>query len=249
MLDKLKRSTNLRDLGGVLASDGRRVRRGRIFRSGALTDLAADELAAVQALDIHTIVDLRRNAERSACPTPWQTIGCKNYWSRDYEESDADHRERMQQPDYTAKESRDWMLALFSELPYEHAASYAFLFRAIATGAGPILFHCAVGKDRTGAAAALVLEVAGVGRGDILADYNATGDYDLLGSPHIRGVTMRGDRAQAFAPLLGTDPAYLDVMFETIKCRNGSVENYLGEELGLDPSERSSIRDQLLEAA
>ena len=40
----------------------------------------------------------------------------------------------------------------------------------------PLVFHCAAGKDRTGVLAALVLELAGVDREVIVADYVLTGE-------------------------------------------------------------------------
>jgi hypothetical protein len=38
----------------------------------------------------------------------------------------------------------------------------------------PLVFHCAAGKDRTGLVAALVLDLLGVGRETIVADYALT---------------------------------------------------------------------------
>jgi hypothetical protein len=40
----------------------------------------------------------------------------------------------------------------------------------------PLVFHCAAGKDRTGVLAALVLEILGVAREDIVADYVITAE-------------------------------------------------------------------------
>ncbi|WP_082096141.1 tyrosine-protein phosphatase [Demequina flava] len=48
----------------------------------------------------------------------------------------------------------------------------------------PVLFHCSVGKDRTGVLAALVLSLLGVDRERIVADYCATG-------PHMEAVIAR----------------------------------------------------------
>jgi protein-tyrosine phosphatase len=250
MLDDLIRSINLRDLGGVRTAGGGTMRRGRVFRSAALTDLTGATLDAVRALGIRTIVDLRRNAEREAYPTPWEAMGCADYWYRDYDYSDADHRERMRSPDFTAEDSRASMMSLYTELPYDQAEAYARLFRAIAGGAGPVLFHCAVGKDRTGVAAALILAVAGVERDEIVTDYVATERFDLLGSPHARGWPARSqDRAAAFAPLLGVDTAYLDAMFDAVERRSGTIETYLRDALGLGEEERTALRQQLVEPA
>jgi protein tyrosine/serine phosphatase len=48
--------------------------------------------------------------------------------------------------------------------------------RVIAYEDGGSIVHCAAGKDRTGVVCALALEVAGVTREAIVADYVATGD-------------------------------------------------------------------------
>lgn len=250
MPDDLIRTINLRDLGGVRTAGGETVRRGRVYRSAALTDLAGGPLDAVRALGIRTIVDLRRNTERQACPTPWEAMGCADYWSRDYDYSDADHHARMRKPDFTATDAHAAMLALYAALPYEQAESYTRLFRAIADGEGPVLFHCAVGKDRTGVAAALILTAAGVSREGVLADYVATDDFDLKASPHARGWPEHsGARKVAFAPLLGVDPAYLDAMFDALERQSGTIETYLRDTLGLSEAEREALHAQLVEPA
>lgn len=56
--------------------------------------------------------------------------------------------------------------------------------KAIATGDGPVLVHCAGGKDRTGVTIALVLSLLGVEREAIVRDYVATGEA-------MSGVTAR----------------------------------------------------------
>ena len=248
MTEQLIRTTNLRDLGGAHIAGGGAVRCGTVFRSAALSDLAGAELDEVRALGIRLIVDLRRNGERDVWPTPWQAIGCADYWTRDYDHSDADHLQRMRGSDFTADDSRAAMTALYAELPYDQAEAYARLFHAIAAGEGPVLFHCAVGKDRTGVAAALILEAAGVARADILSDYMATERFDLLGSPHARRWPARSEaRAIAYAPLLGVDPAYLDAMFATLDERSGSIGVYLRDTLGLDEAEQLALHRQLVD--
>ena len=59
---------NLRDLGGWPTRDGGRVRARRLYRSTELHRLAGDDKAAVEALGIRTVFDLRTEAERSANP-------------------------------------------------------------------------------------------------------------------------------------------------------------------------------------
>jgi len=61
---KLERVHNFRDVGGVTTSTGRRVRRGRLYRSSELTHASAADVAALTAAGVATIVDLRTDGER-----------------------------------------------------------------------------------------------------------------------------------------------------------------------------------------
>ncbi|MGH7210785.1 MAG: tyrosine-protein phosphatase, partial [Acetobacteraceae bacterium] len=64
----LEAASNLRDLGGWTTADGRRVRAGRVFRSAALVRLTVADQAAIAALGLRTVCDLRGLAERAAAP-------------------------------------------------------------------------------------------------------------------------------------------------------------------------------------
>jgi protein-tyrosine phosphatase len=50
---------NFRDLGGYETADGRRVKWGRVYRSGELSQLSEDDVAKLGDLGIKTVVDLR----------------------------------------------------------------------------------------------------------------------------------------------------------------------------------------------
>ena len=63
-------SANLRDLGGLATIDGQRVRAGRLFRSGHLSELDRAEAAILGGLGLRTIIDLRRPSEVADFPTP-----------------------------------------------------------------------------------------------------------------------------------------------------------------------------------
>jgi protein-tyrosine phosphatase len=201
----------------------------------------------IRAFGIQTIIDLRHNAEREAHPTPWEALGCSEYWYLDHHDSGADLGSRLRDPALVAESSRAFMLDLYRTLPYVQAAAYTRLFKALAEGEGPVLFHCAVGKDRTGAAAALLLAALGVPYVDIVADYAVTARFDLMASPHLRGARpMSAERLAALTPVLEIDPTYLDAMFDAVKVRSGSVGEYLRDTLQLTEQERQRLQENLL---
>ena len=59
---------NMRDLGGWPTRDGRRVRRGLVYRSTELNALAGADMEAFAALGIRSVYDLRTEVERKAQP-------------------------------------------------------------------------------------------------------------------------------------------------------------------------------------
>ena len=247
--DPLLRSINLRDLGGVRTRDGAEVRRGWVFRSACLSDLSAAETSALRGIGLRTIVDLRRNAERDAHPTPWQGLGVSDYYARDHVDSGADLGLRLRDPELTAEDCRAAMTALYRELPYVQAEAYARLFRALVEGAGPVLFHCAVGKDRTGAAAALILAALEVPHEQIAAEYLATEAFDLTGSaPFRERPPLTPERRALLAPLFGVEAGYIEAMFAAIDARSGSLDDYLRDMLGLDTADRAALRANLIVA-
>lgn len=61
---------NLRDVGGHVTGDGRRVRTGLLYRFEQLGHIAEADRPALDALGLKTIYDLRTAAERAMLPDP-----------------------------------------------------------------------------------------------------------------------------------------------------------------------------------
>ena len=86
---------------------------------------------------------------------------------------------------------------------------------------GPLLFHCAAGKDRTGFAAALVLFSLGVHERLIVNDYLASAQYLTGKFPSSEGI-------------FGVQAKFLRAAVEQIETTHGSVEGYLTRALDVD---------------
>jgi protein tyrosine/serine phosphatase len=92
----------------------------------------------------------------------------------------------------------------------------------------PALFHCAAGKDRTGVLSALLLEVLGVSRPAIAADYAMTSDALVpvlarLARLEPYRTTLKGADAADHAALAETMVAFL----EQLDQRHGGAEAWL----------------------
>ncbi|MCW2691893.1 MAG: protein-tyrosine-phosphatase [Mycobacterium sp.] len=166
---RLTNLPNLRDLGGLPTVDGNRTRPGVVFRSDAPSHLADDEVRAlVDALGLRRAVDLRLDRDVSLGP--------------DYPLADAGV-EHIRLPIGLVASAADApvpdrldMAAAYRTYLDSDAPSLVAALRVLADEGGPVLVHCAAGKDRTGTLLALALEAVGVVRDAVVADYAATGD-------------------------------------------------------------------------
>lgn len=61
-------AANFRDVGGYVTTDGRRVKKGVLYRSDDLSSLTRNDLATLAALGLSRVYDLRSDAERDIKP-------------------------------------------------------------------------------------------------------------------------------------------------------------------------------------
>ena len=224
---------NFRDLGGQAAGAHRRVRRGLVYRSSQLSHLTDADVAAVQALGIVATIDFRSERERTAQPTPELLKMPGDYLSP---KPDTDF---VFDGIFAAADGTEgaWARAFgtfYTLMLDAYAPEFDAMFRAIARGDVPLLIHCSAGKDRTGAASALLLDLLGVDREAIIRDYLRSSEL-LAGDTHFRNM-LSDAKLDLYSELplacrqvmLGTDRVYLEGLFRTIDERFGSVKRYLG---------------------
>jgi len=254
----LQGGRNFRDVGGYATTDGRRVRWGRVYRSGAMTGLTQADRSELSAFGIRTICDFRSPSERRREPTHWDSSGSESlYW--DYEHAGLSLRGLLLEAgELSAAAMRQAMLRLYRRLPLLFAAPYAALFGKLTAGAVPLLFHCAAGKDRTGVAAALILTSLGVPREAVIEDYTLTNsvidlDATLTARPRtniglaIGNVHLSDISREVRAPLLEARAEYLAAAFGQIERDHGSVAGYVAGALGVTEAMLRELRRHLLE--
>ncbi|NKS98780.1 hypothetical protein GS498_20380 [Rhodococcus hoagii] len=127
-------------------------------------------------------------------------------------------------------------------------AGFAQLLTDLANTAGPQVYHCTAGKDRTGWTSALLQSIAGVSGADIMSDYLLTNEYTAA-SMERTYEGIKASRGQAVAdiyrPLLGVDAGYLQAGLDELAAKYGSVQNYLLDGLDLSPVTIAKLRIKL----
>lgn len=150
---------NLRDVGGLSTADGQVVRSGMLLRSAlpAADDLVPSDFAWPPTV----VIDLRSPRELLE-GHPLDHLGARvvNLPLLESLSPDADH---------------DGTLATLYRMVNDSASHLLVeIVHEVAAAEGPVLVHCAAGKDRTGIGVALVLRLLGVSHEDVIADYVRT---------------------------------------------------------------------------
>jgi protein-tyrosine phosphatase len=174
---------NVRDVGGLPAADGRRIRPGVLIRSANLSFVTeADVARLVNELGVRRVLDLRSDVEvRNSEPGLLRGRDGVTFHHLSLYPDTNDHQitdAPPEAPDPVApwvgerfSGERDPQVESYLRYLEQRPDSIVAALRAIAEPDGATVVHCAAGKDRTGMVIALALSVAGVQREVIAADY------------------------------------------------------------------------------
>lgn len=176
---------NLRDLGGIHTADGRKVRHGLIFRAGVINKLSPEDNQFLSR--VNTVIDLRTPQEVLEKPDVLPegieyvhvpmfmeaTLGITKETGADYGayiKKTWNHKKIMSVlPDMT------WIYQYVmtdKEIVARIGEAMHIVIRNAIEGK-VTLFHCSQGKDRTGALAALLLDLLGTDRDTVFNDYHS----------------------------------------------------------------------------
>ncbi|MCX4582654.1 tyrosine-protein phosphatase [Streptomyces sp. NBC_01481] len=252
---------NLRDLGGTPLPAGHAVRSGLLFRSGQLDRLDPTADPVVAALGIRTIVDFRTQAERLARPDRLPAGGrllladvLADRVSSGLLPAAAKLKQVLADPVLAERElgggRAQQMFADtyrgFVTADSARAAYRAFLIEVADPDAGPLLFHCTAGKDRTGWAATIVLTLLGALPEAVEAEYLAVNPAVRQAfAPLIEGFIAQGGDPETALAVIGVVPEYLAAALDEVEARYGTMEKYVVEGLGVPVQAIERIHERL----
>jgi protein-tyrosine phosphatase len=245
----LQHGSNFRDVGGYPGADGKHVRWGMIFRSGATPLLTEDDLSEIHGLGLRTLVDLRSSEERALAPS---RIDGVEYRAIGYSML------TMIKPGEPMRNGSD----LYRNFPAFLAPHLRVLFATLLQGGGPVAYNCSAGQDRTGFATAMVLSALGVPRDTVIQDYLLSTQlrHPQYEMPPIDPALHKDNPvAQMFAghgqpgtarqpqPLVEADGRpFLVGALDEIEHKWGSVDAYLEQEIGLGKADVAKLRSLYL---
>ena len=219
MIDKnhpVTRLANLRDLGGAAGNLGA-VKSGLLFRSDDVATIDDAQLSELLDLKLGLIIDFRSKAELESIgrgPLAKEAIDYLHLPLLDYIGEDHNLGSEHLSQEFTNEMLGYW----YADVLRKAAPMIAEGVSAIAEHAGPALFHCAIGKDRTGIFASTLYSLLEVDRGHIVRDFART-DANLPqilarlahSQPFWNEETMRKSGA-----LMRAQPQALEAMFAAV---------------------------------
>jgi protein tyrosine/serine phosphatase len=246
---------NFRDFGGYPAAGGRRLKRGALYRSASHSRATDADLERLAALEIAVVVDLRRREEREREPSRRPANFAGRVIANDTGHEEDSWFNHIASAELSADSFRAYLVDYYRAAPFDerHIDLFTRYFQALAEADGPVLIHCAAGKDRTGILAALTHHLAGVHPDDIAADYLLTNDPERLArrlplvTQAIQEVSGRVPDEAAVMTAMGVDTLYLDTAFAAISERFGGMDAYLERALGVTLATRDAVAARLFD--
>ena len=217
---------NVRELGGHPTLAGGSTRFGSIVRADLIRRLSDSGWQALVDHGVRTIVDLRFQEELDADPPaelPVDVVHISLLGTIDEEygtELDALAR--------SAGSVADGTKAVYLEFLERFRSNFAAAIRAVANAPeGGVLVHCAGGKDRTGLVVALLLELAGVPREEIAADYAISERNLAERTAAWLAQASDDDERERIARIAACPPEAMLGVLDELDRRYGGVREYL----------------------
>ena len=234
---RLAGADNVRDLGGLPAADGHFTRHGRLLRGEFTPSLAEADLSLlVTEMGLRTVVDLRTRSEVRTAPGSWLAhavtiVHCPL---------------PLVAGDPVPGADDDLLTIYLGFLEAGPAPLVRAVHVLIDQASHPALFHCAAGKDRTGALSAILLDLLGVPR-----EVNAQ-DYALTG-PRIERIFARLSEIEFYRERLAevsdaarsADESTVLAFLQAVDQRHGGTEAWLVEQ-GIKRGELERFREVML---
>lgn len=246
---------NFRDFGGYATTDGKRVKRGHLFRSDDLSKLSRRDIARLEQTGMQLICDLRTETEQQSKKS--------RMLNRGIEVANLPMQDKSQA--FTRLEFMKYLIRHGSEINFEQQMKDMYFHMGNGSQSTiknifsllsrkeklPVLIHCTGGKDRTGFIVAIIQLFLNVPYDHVLKDYLYSnvriGPRMKKAENMIRFMSFYRVPAERIKPILEVRRDYLEDVLQPILARHGTIENYLKNECDIPEKHLETFKELVLE--
>jgi protein-tyrosine phosphatase len=232
-------TVNARDLGGYPTADGKVTHWESLVRADSTSRLTPQGAQAVMDYGVRTIIDLRFIEEKEHHPSVFENA---NHGTRYFFHSLlGESWERFIERGGVFNDS--YWYGSFLDLSQSQIGHVLGLIADAPPGG--VLYHCAVGKDRTGVLSMLLLTNAGVPQEIVAQDYALSATY--LHEECVHSVSQTDDPVQKERIVEGYScrPEYALGTLNHLNQRYGGIEGYL-HAISLSDAQIARLRARLV---
>lgn len=227
---------NCRDLGGYYCSDNKTTKFNRLLRAGIFFGPVGDDRKALAEIPVTTVIDLRGDHEANTAVSAYKTQDNVDYYHFSLL--------NINPADYDEGDEPLWQV--YTSIVDTKKENIFNVLNTIANAKeGAVLYHCSLGKDRTGIISALLLHIAGADFLDIVADYQVSETYLQHFYMTVYKERLLSEKTQKdMETHLHSAPQNMYKLFEHFDEVYGGADNYL-EGIGITQEIREKLNARM----
>jgi protein-tyrosine phosphatase len=234
---------NIRDLGGYPTDDGHSTRWKVFVRAGDMSKVSDEGCLRLTDYGVKTIIDLRDEWEVESFPNVWVQATDIHYANLPLIGNQLSQDEAWK----SASEKHQYLHEHYTYYLDHCQSQIAAIIGAVVESTSGMLFHCYMGKDRTGLIAGLLLGAVGVPAEVIADDYAQTSQHyaALIPEWRVRAIE-RGEDAARFDRDVASAPQTMLETLAYLGTHYGGLTDYL-RECGVTAEQIIELRERFVE--
>ncbi len=241
-MDSSKNFINFRDMGGLTLPDGRRIKKGVLFRTARLFPKSKEDKRFLESLGLECVVDLRTPEEirekPDKLPKGTEYVNASVFGDTKFCILAPTRKAKFALLSCTDGQFDEIMQGIrdsYAYMPYAVQA-YKELFDRL-NGGKVLAFHCTAGKDRTGVAAMMIELALGRTREQAREQYMLSNSMrsgktsrlmKIMSRLHFREKLLECVRYSSH-----THDELFDIAYNAIFSKYATINDFLREEYGV----------------
>lgn len=244
-----------KDLGGIKNKEGKAIRSNMLFRASNLNKLSRREIKEFINLGLSKIIDLRTDVEANEKPDSiienveynHIPIFNQNTLGITYEKDNGKSIENLIKNIPNMKELYVKMVTD----DYSVSQFKSVIQKIVNSDKYPVLYHCTVGKDRTGITTMILFNILDIDIKEILEDYLSVNKrLELKANLAYKFIDFKfkdKELALNVNRTLIADESYLLEAIDAINKKYGDINSFIKNNLGITDEMKQNFKEIVLE--